>query len=125
MPSKAHLHGLLQYSHTLPTYECYCSADQKDRMEAENQSMVLTFGSHLDQRLKDLHRTVLGSVSQQQQYLRCMEEHVCSYLASKCDVRKDTFYLIFFLALFQLVLWFIISVAITRQHRLLNQGLRE
>lgn len=59
-------------------------------MEEENQSMVLTFGSHLDQRLKDLHRTVLGSVSQQQQYLTCMEEHVRSYLASKCDVRKET-----------------------------------
>ncbi|XP_059462978.1 kinesin-like protein KIN-5B [Corylus avellana] len=66
----------------------FAKLDQKDRMEAENQSMVLTFGSHLDQRLKDLHRTVLGSVSQQQQYLRCMEEHVCSYLASKCDATQ-------------------------------------
>lgn len=57
-------------------------------MEAENQNMVLTFGSHLDQSLKDLHKTILGSVSQQQQQLRCMEEHVQSFLASKSDVRE-------------------------------------
>ena len=57
-------------------------------METENQSMVLTFGSQLDQSLKDLHRTILGSVSQQQLHLRCMEEHFRSHLASKSDVRK-------------------------------------
>lgn len=56
-------------------------------MEAENRSIVLTFGSRLDQRLKDLHKTILGSVSQQHQQLRCMEEHARSFLASKCDVR--------------------------------------
>lgn len=81
----------------------YYSAEQKDKMEAENQSMVLNFGSQLDQGLKDLHRTILGSVSQQQRHLRCMEEHVRSYLASKCDVRKDCSHLIFFLyGLYQL-----------------------
>lgn len=58
-------------------------------MEAENQSIVLTFGSQLDQRLKDLHKTILGSISQQQQQLRCMEEHAHSVLASKCDVRLE------------------------------------
>ncbi|KAK9920725.1 hypothetical protein M0R45_029271 [Rubus argutus] len=62
--------------------------DQKDRMEAENQNLVLTFGSQLDRSLKDLHKTILGSVSQQQNQLRCMEEHVHSYLASKCDATK-------------------------------------
>ncbi|KAM5560023.1 kinesin-like protein KIN-5B [Rosa sericea] len=62
--------------------------DQKDRMEEENQGLVLTFGSQLDRSLKDLHKTILGSVSQQQNQLRCMEEHVHSYLASKCDATK-------------------------------------
>ncbi|KAL6145941.1 hypothetical protein ACLB2K_056624 [Fragaria x ananassa] len=62
--------------------------DQKDRMEEENQSLVLTFGSQLDQSLKDLHKTILGSVSQQQNQLRCLEEHVHSSLASKCDATK-------------------------------------
>lgn len=65
------------------------SADQKDKLESENQSMLLKFGSQLDQNLKDLHRTVLGSVSQQQQQLRTMEEHTHSFLAHKYDVRKD------------------------------------
>ncbi|CAB4314859.1 unnamed protein product [Prunus armeniaca] len=66
----------------------YEKLDQKDRMEAENQSLVLTFGSQLDRSLKDLHKTILGSVSQQQNQLRCMEEHVHSYLASKCDAAQ-------------------------------------
>ncbi|CAA7042218.1 unnamed protein product [Microthlaspi erraticum] len=63
--------------------------DQKDKLESENQSMLLKFGSQLDQNLKDLHRTVLGSVSQQQQQLRTMEEHTHSFLAHKYDATRD------------------------------------
>lgn len=66
----------------------FAKLDQKDIMETENQSMVLTFGSQLDQSLKDLHRTILGSVSQQQLHLRCMEEHFRSHLASKSDATQ-------------------------------------
>ncbi|KAH1039432.1 hypothetical protein J1N35_041175 [Gossypium stocksii] len=66
----------------------FAKLDDKDKMEAENRSIVLTFGSRLDQRLKDLHKTILGSVSQQHQQLRCMEEHAHSFLASKCDATK-------------------------------------
>lgn len=66
----------------------FAKLDDKDKMEAENQSIVLTFGSQLDQRLKDLHKTILGSISQQQQQLRCMEEHAHSVLASKCDATQ-------------------------------------
>ncbi|PIA52990.1 hypothetical protein AQUCO_01000689v1 [Aquilegia coerulea] len=62
--------------------------DRKNKMESENHGLVLTFGSQLDQSLKNLHRTVLGSVSQQQQELRCMEEHIGSFLASKCDASR-------------------------------------
>ncbi|XWS67011.1 hypothetical protein CRYUN_Cryun05aG0249500 [Craigia yunnanensis] len=66
----------------------FAKLDDKDKMEAENQSIVLTFGSQLDQRLKDLHKTILGSISQQHQKLRCMEEHAHSFLASKCDATQ-------------------------------------
>ncbi|KHG11578.1 kinesin-related protein [Gossypium arboreum] len=66
----------------------FAKLDDKDKMEAENRSIVLTFGSRLDQRLKDLHKTILGSVSQQHQQLRCMEEQAHSFLASKCDATK-------------------------------------
>ncbi|KAJ8899958.1 hypothetical protein K2173_019663 [Erythroxylum novogranatense] len=62
--------------------------DQKDKMEAENQSKVSLFGSYLDESLKNLHKTIVGSVSQQQQQIRCMEEHVQSCLAIKCDATK-------------------------------------
>ncbi|KAL5740666.1 hypothetical protein ACOSP7_029548 [Xanthoceras sorbifolium] len=66
----------------------FAKLDQKDKMEEENQSIVLSFGSQLDQRLKDLHKSILGSISQQQQQLRCMEEHAQSFLASKCDATQ-------------------------------------
>ncbi|KAF2288736.1 hypothetical protein GH714_011896 [Hevea brasiliensis] len=66
----------------------FAKLDQKDKMEAENQRLILLFGSHLDQSLKDLHKTILGSVSQQQQQIRCMEEHARSFLASKCDATE-------------------------------------
>ncbi|CAN1275077.1 Kinesin-like protein KIN-5B [Linum perenne] len=67
----------------------FTTLDQKDEMETENQRMVLRFGSQLDQSLKDLHRTILGSVSQQQHHMRSMEEHAQSFLASKCDATMD------------------------------------
>ncbi|KAL1209971.1 Kinesin-like protein KIN-5B [Cardamine amara subsp. amara] len=63
--------------------------DQKDKLESDNQSMLLKFGSQLDQNLKGLHRTVIGSVSQQQQQLRTMEEHTHSFLAHKYDATRD------------------------------------
>ncbi|XP_010253301.1 PREDICTED: kinesin-like protein KIN-5B isoform X2 [Nelumbo nucifera] len=66
----------------------FAKIDQKNRMEKENQELLLTFGACLDQNLKSLHKTVLGSVSQQHQQLRCMEEHISSFIASKCDASK-------------------------------------
>ncbi|KAE8692463.1 kinesin-like protein [Hibiscus syriacus] len=66
----------------------FAKLDDKDKMEAENRSILLTFGSRLNQHLQDLHKTILGSVSLQHQQLRCMEEHSHSFLASKCDATK-------------------------------------
>ncbi|KAE8661075.1 hypothetical protein F3Y22_tig00116939pilonHSYRG00145 [Hibiscus syriacus] len=66
----------------------FAKLDDKDKMEAENRSILLTFGSQLNQHLQDLHKTILGSVSLQHQQLRCMEEHAHSFLASKCDATK-------------------------------------
>ncbi|EEF29376.1 kinesin-like protein KIN-5B [Ricinus communis] len=66
----------------------FAKLDQKDKIEAENQRQILIFGSHLDQSLKDLHKTILMSVSQQQQQIRFMEEHSQSFLASKCDATE-------------------------------------
>ncbi|KAK9127151.1 hypothetical protein Syun_015948 [Stephania yunnanensis] len=62
--------------------------DQKNNRERENYGLIMNFGAQLDQSLKGLHKTVLGSVSQQQQQLRSMEEQICSFLASKCDASK-------------------------------------
>ncbi|CAJ1968372.1 unnamed protein product [Sphenostylis stenocarpa] len=62
--------------------------DHKERMEAENQKTISNFGSLLNNSLKDLHTTIMGSVSQQQKQLRSMEDHVSSYLASKSDAAQ-------------------------------------
>lgn len=59
--------------------------DHKERMEAENQKIIVNFASLLNGSLKDLHTTIIGSISQQQKQLKCMEDHVCSHLASKSD----------------------------------------
>ncbi|KAJ1391346.1 P-loop containing nucleoside triphosphate hydrolase [Sesbania bispinosa] len=62
--------------------------DHKGRMEEENKKIILNFGSLLNESLKDLHTTIMGSVSQQQKQLRHMEDHVCSYLSSKSDAAQ-------------------------------------
>ncbi|XP_014514881.1 kinesin-like protein KIN-5B [Vigna radiata var. radiata] len=62
--------------------------DQKERLEAENNKIILNFGSLLNESLKDLHTTIMGSVSQQQKQLKSMEDHVSSYLASKSDAAQ-------------------------------------
>ncbi|XVE96823.1 hypothetical protein REPUB_Repub02eG0256200 [Reevesia pubescens] len=66
----------------------FAKLDDKNKLEAENRSIVLTIGSQLDQQLKHLHKTILRSISQQHQQLRCMEEHAHSFLASKCDATQ-------------------------------------
>ncbi|KAL8125892.1 hypothetical protein AgCh_013261 [Apium graveolens] len=66
----------------------YSKIDKKSRLEVENQGLLLAFGSQLDHSLKNLHKTILGSVSQQQQELKCMDEHFDSFLASKSDVAQ-------------------------------------
>ncbi|XP_054817526.1 kinesin-like protein KIN-5B [Prosopis cineraria] len=62
--------------------------DKKGKMEAENQKMMLNFGSLLRQRLGDLHEVIMGSISQQQKQLRCMEDHASSHLASKIEAAQ-------------------------------------
>ncbi|KAI9085849.1 hypothetical protein K1719_032263 [Acacia pycnantha] len=62
--------------------------DKKTKMEAENQKIILNFGSLLNQRLEDLHKAIMGSISQQQEQLRCMEDHASSYLTSKSEAAQ-------------------------------------
>ncbi|CAL0299611.1 unnamed protein product [Lupinus luteus] len=62
--------------------------DQKEKMEAENEKIILNFGSLLNESLKGLHTTIMESVSQQEKQLRCMEDRVGSYLSSKCDAAQ-------------------------------------
>ncbi|KAK7279432.1 hypothetical protein RJT34_24485 [Clitoria ternatea] len=62
--------------------------DHKERMEAENKKTILNFESLLNDSLKDLHMTIVGSISQQQKQLRCVEDHVSSYIARKSDATQ-------------------------------------
>ncbi|KAI3474061.1 hypothetical protein Pfo_028849 [Paulownia fortunei] len=59
--------------------------DRKDKLERENQSILFMFGVQLDQNLKDLHKIILRSVSKQEQQLRCVEECISTFLASKYE----------------------------------------
>ncbi|XP_021745533.1 kinesin-like protein KIN-5B [Chenopodium quinoa] len=63
--------------------------DDKNKLENQNHKLVVTFGSQLDKNLKILHQTISGSISMQQDQLRCMEENLCSILASKDDATKN------------------------------------
>ncbi|MQM09363.1 hypothetical protein Taro_042233 [Colocasia esculenta] len=64
-------------------------ADHKTKSEAANKQLIMGFRSQLDQSLKDLHKNIVGSVSQQHQLLRRMDEHACSFIARKCEVTKS------------------------------------
>ncbi|KAI3474460.1 hypothetical protein Pfo_029321 [Paulownia fortunei] len=59
--------------------------DRKDKLERENQSILFMFGVQLDQNLKDLHKIILSSVSKQEQQLKCVEECISTFLASKYE----------------------------------------
>ncbi|KVH99960.1 Kinesin, motor domain-containing protein [Cynara cardunculus var. scolymus] len=63
--------------------ELFSKIDHKNKLEAENHQMLLSFGCQLDHSLKDLQKIVLSSVSQQQQQMKCMEEQVSSFLDIK------------------------------------------
>ncbi|KAL6507969.1 hypothetical protein OROGR_024164 [Orobanche gracilis] len=59
--------------------------DHKDKIERENQNILHTFGSHLDQSLNNLHKIVLSCVSQQEQQLRSVENCISTFLARKYE----------------------------------------
>ncbi|KAL2250547.1 kinesin-like protein KIN-5B [Sesamum indicum] len=59
--------------------------DRKDKLERENHSILLMFGAQLDQSLKDLHKIILSSVSQQEEQLKCLAECTNTFLASKYE----------------------------------------
>ncbi|KAF5823551.1 putative plus-end-directed kinesin ATPase [Helianthus annuus] len=59
--------------------------DYKSKLEAENNGLLTSFSYQLDHSLKDLQKVFVSSVSQQQQQMRSMEEHVSLFLDSKHD----------------------------------------
>ncbi|KAL0375177.1 UNVERIFIED_CONTAM: Kinesin-like protein KIN-5B [Sesamum radiatum] len=65
-------------------------SDRKDKLDRENHSILLMFGAQLDQSLKDLHKIILNSVSQQEQQLKCLAECTNTFLASKYESNEAT-----------------------------------
>ncbi|KAG6430447.1 hypothetical protein SASPL_108514 [Salvia splendens] len=57
--------------------------DRKDKLEKENQSILLAFEVQLGESLKDLHEIIKSSVSQQERQMRCVEEYITTFLANK------------------------------------------
>ncbi|KAJ6842801.1 kinesin-like protein KIN-5B [Iris pallida] len=62
--------------------------ERQENIGIGNKGLVLTFGSQLDQSLKSLHKTVIASVCEQHQVLQTMEEHLGSFIATKCEAAK-------------------------------------
>ncbi|URE18654.1 KISc, partial [Musa troglodytarum] len=61
---------------------------RQSQIEAKNHGLVVDFGSELDQSLKTLHRMVIGSICENHESLKSMEEYVSSFVAAKCEAAK-------------------------------------
>lgn len=67
--------------------------ERQSNTEAGNKELILKFGSQLDYSLKSLQNTVIGSVCDQYQLLKSMEEQMSSFLAKKCEVRRRKYWI--------------------------------
>ncbi|URE18655.1 KISc, partial [Musa troglodytarum] len=63
-------------------------SERQSQIEAKNHGLVVDFGSELDQSLKTLHRMVIGSICENHESLKSMEEYVSSFVAAKCEAAK-------------------------------------
>ncbi|XP_020087658.1 kinesin-like protein KIN-5B [Ananas comosus] len=66
----------------------FAKMERQSNKEAGNKELILKFGSQLDYSLKSLQNTVVGSVCDQHQLLKSMEEQLSSFLAKKCEATK-------------------------------------
>jgi kinesin family protein 11 len=64
----------------------FVSSERKDKIETGNKELVQTFRIQLTQQLEVLHKTVEGSVSQQQWQLQTMEDQMQSFVSTKTEV---------------------------------------
>ncbi|THU60131.1 hypothetical protein C4D60_Mb07t09390 [Musa balbisiana] len=63
-------------------------SERQSQIEAKNHGLVVDFGSELDQSLQTLHRMVIGSICENHESLKSMEEYVSSFVAAKCEAAK-------------------------------------
>ncbi|CAL9149954.1 unnamed protein product [Musa hybrid cultivar] len=63
-------------------------SERQSQIEAKNHGLVVDFGSELDESLKTLHRMVIGSICENHESLKSMEEYVSSFVAAKCEAAK-------------------------------------
>ncbi|XP_072983221.1 kinesin-like protein KIN-5B isoform X2 [Typha latifolia] len=62
--------------------------ERQSQTQKENKELIQNFGSDLHNSLKTLQNTVVGSVCEQHQFLRYMEERMSTFLANKCEAAK-------------------------------------
>ncbi|XP_072958976.1 kinesin-like protein KIN-5B isoform X2 [Typha angustifolia] len=62
--------------------------ERQSQTQKENKELIQNFGSELHNSLKTLQNTVVGSVCEQHQFLRNMEERMSTFLANKCEAAK-------------------------------------
>ncbi|CAL9127939.1 unnamed protein product [Musa acuminata var. zebrina] len=66
----------------------FAKIERQSQIEAKNHGLVVDFGSELDESLKTLHRMVIGSICENHESLKSMEEYVSSFVAAKCEAAK-------------------------------------
>lgn len=67
----------------------FSKIERKDKIETGNKELVQTFRIQLTQQLEVLHKTVEGSVSQQQRQLQTMEDQMQSFVSTKTEATED------------------------------------
>ncbi|KAL4189465.1 hypothetical protein AMTRI_Chr08g207260 [Amborella trichopoda] len=66
----------------------FAKIERKDKIETGNKCLVEIFQSQLTQQLDLLHKTVAGSVMQQEQQLKGMEEDMQSFVSTKSEATE-------------------------------------
>ncbi|OIW05778.1 hypothetical protein TanjilG_23564 [Lupinus angustifolius] len=67
----------------------FSKIERKDKIEEGNRILIQKFQSQLALQLEDLHKLVAGSVMQQEQQLKEMEENVHSFVLTKSQATED------------------------------------
>ncbi len=86
LPLNPLIYSSIAFPYQLAAYRKCLWTERKQQLEARNQMVVQNFQSCLTKQLQELRSSVLGGVSQQQEQLLTLENHLQSFLNFKNKV---------------------------------------